>query len=213
MNFEAAIFDLDGTLIDSMYVWQKIDFEFFKKRNMELPKGYVEVIKTMSYYDSALYTKQKYNLKESVKDIMNEWSEMAIVEYTNNIKAKPNAEKYLNYLKDRNIKIGLATASPKEFYIPVLKNNNLIDYFNCFTDASEVENGKDSPDIYILTAKRLGINESKCIVFEDVLKAVKSAKKAGMTVYGVYDEDSLNEKDEIIKCADGYIYNFEEMII
>ena len=84
-DFKGAIFDLDGTIIDSMNVWEKIDIEFFEKRNIDMPNDYMEKVNIMSFEEAAKYTIERFNLKESKEDLIKEWNEMAIYEYSNNI--------------------------------------------------------------------------------------------------------------------------------
>ena len=132
-DFKGAIFDLDGTLIDSMGVWEKIDKEFLKKRNISITHDYIEKINSMSFKKAAKYTIERFNLKESSEELIKEWNEMAIYEYSNNIKLKPHVKEYLEKLKNNNIKIGLATSSPRILYEPVLKNNHIYEYFDVLT--------------------------------------------------------------------------------
>ena len=129
-EFKGAIFDLDGTIIDSMDVWETIDIKFLEKRNITMPNDYIEKINSMSFEEVAKYTIERFNLNESVDSLIKEWNDMAIYEYSNNIKLKPNVKEYLVKLKKHDIKIGLATSSPKELYEPVLKNNKVYDYFD-----------------------------------------------------------------------------------
>lgn len=211
-DFKAAIFDLDGTLIDSMGVWEKIDKEFLKKRGKSIPIDYIEKINSMSFREVAKYTIERFNLKESVEELIKEWNEMAIYEYANNIKTKPNVEKYLKKLKENNIKIGLATSSPKVLYEPVLKNNNIYDYFDVLTSLEDVKRDKNYPDIYLLVAKILNLNPQDCVGFEDILIAVNTMKKANFKVIGVYDKYSNFETDKIKKVSDKFIYDFKELI-
>ncbi|MDO5387663.1 MAG: HAD family phosphatase, partial [Clostridia bacterium] len=115
---KAVIFDFDGTIADSSYVWQKVDEDFFRKRGMEVPLDYVEAISTMSFYEGAVFTKEKYNLPETPEDIMAEWKVHAQFEYANNVKLKPYVKEYIAYLKNKGYKTGIATASNPEFYLP-----------------------------------------------------------------------------------------------
>ena len=175
-EFKGAIFDLDGTIIDSMDVWETIDIKFLEKRNITMPNDYIEKINSMSFEEVAKYTIERFNLNESVDSLIKEWNDMAIYEYSNNIKLKPNVKEYLVKLKKHDIKIGLATSSPKELYEPVLKNNKVYDYFDTFTSVDDVKRDKNYPDIYLYTAKKLGLYPNECIIFEDILIAINMAK-------------------------------------
>lgn len=211
-EFKGAIFDLDGTLIDSMGVWETIDIKFLEKRYISLPKDYIEKINSMSFEEVAKYTIKRFNLNESVESLIKEWNDMAVYEYSHNIKLKPKVKEYLIKLKKNNIKIGLATSSPKELYEPVLKNNKIYDYFDTFTSVEDVKRDKNYPDIYLYTAKKLSLKPNECIGFEDILISVNTLKKAGFMVVGVYDKYSHKDIDKIKAICDNFIYSFEELL-
>ena len=211
-DFKGAIFDLDGTLIDSMDVWEKIDIKFLEKRNISIPKDYIEKVNDMSFKEVAKYTIERFGLKENEDDLIKEWNEMALFEYSNNIKLKPNVKEYLQKLKFNNIRIGLATSSPRELYEVVLKNNKIYDYFDTFTSLQDVKRDKNYPDIYLLTAKKLEVNIYDCVVFEDILVAINTLKKANFKVIGVYDKYSIKDIKEIKASSDKFIYDYKELL-
>lgn len=211
-EFKGAIFDLDGTLIDSMGVWETIDIKFLEKRYISLPKDYIEKINSMSFEEVAKYTIKRFNLNESVESLIKEWNDMAVYEYSHNIKLKPKVKEYLIKLKENNIKIGLATSSPKELYEPVLKNNKIYDYFDTFTSVEDIKRDKNYPDIYLYTAKKLSLKPNECIGFEDILISVNTLKKADFNAVGVYDKYSHKDIDKIKAICDNFIYSFEELL-
>lgn len=211
-DFKGAIFDLDGTLIDSMGVWEKIDNEFLEKRNIDIPSDYIEKINSMSFDKVAQYTIERFNLKQSEEELIKEWNEMAIYEYSNNIKLKPNVEEYLKKLKENNIKIALSTSSPRILYEPVLKNNHIYEYFDVLTSLEDVKRDKNYPDIYLLAAEKLDLNPQDCVGFEDILVAIKTLKKADFKAVGVYDKYSDCNIEEIKKISDRFICDFKEII-
>ena len=211
-EFKGAIFDLDGTLIDSMGVWETIDIKFLEKRNITMPNDYIEKINSMSFEEVAKYTIKRFNLNESVESLIKEWNDMVVYEYSNNIKLKPKVKEYLIKLKENNIKIGLATSSPKELYEPVLKNNKIYDYFDTFTSVEDIKRDKNYPDIYLYTAKKLGLKPNECIGFEDILISVNTLKKADFNAVGVYDKYSHKDIDKIKAVCDKFIYSFEELL-
>ena len=208
MNFNAAIFDLDGTLLDSMDIWEKIDIAFLSKRGLTAPANYVAEICARSFEDAARYTIDLFGLSESTSAIIEEWNAMAAHEYANNVRLQPYAFDYLLRLKAANIKLATATALPEKLYMPCLANNKVLDLFDALCSTDEVKRGKDSPDVFLLASNKLQVPAQNCIVFEDVLPAVKSAKQAGMIVYGVYDKYSAHNAAEIKAIADGYITDF-----
>jgi len=209
---KAVIFDFDGTIANSRYVWQKVDVDFFAKRGMEIPMDYVEAISVMSFYNGAVYTKEKYNIKESVEEIMNEWNSQALREYKENVVLKPFVKEYLRELKDRGYKIGLATAALHDYYIPVLEREGVLDCFDVFTDTRDDARDKNFPDIYLLCAEKLGSNSANSIVFEDVLKGVKSSVSAGFNTTAVYDNQPENQWEIIKNTANRHIMDFSELL-
>lgn len=210
-NIKGAIFDMDGTLIDSMWVWSKIDEEYLRKRNIDLPKNLKEEIEHMSFLEVAQYFKNTFNLPDTLEEIQNEWNNMAISYYANDVKLKPGAKEFLSLLKSKGVKIGLATSNYSLLIEIALKNNGIYDFFDSITTTDEVTRGKDFPDVYLLAAKRLNLKPEECVVFEDILPAVKGAKCANMLVVGVHDLYSEYQKQDIINCADMYISQYTDL--
>lgn len=210
MTFEAAIFDLDGTLLNSMHVWEQIDIEFLQKRGLPVPADYVVEICARSFEEAAQYTIELFGLPETIGDIIKEWNVMAAYEYAYNVKIQSYAMDYLLQLKSRGIKLAVATGLPKELFIPCLKNNSVLHLFDVLCSTDEVRHGKECPDVFELAAKRLRVVPERCIVFDDVLPAIKSAKMANMIACGIYDKYSAHNQTEIEEIADSYIFNFKE---
>ena len=208
MDFKGAIFDLDGTILDSSMVWKKVDRDFFKEHNMEVPKDYLENISAMNIYDIAKYTINRFNLDYSINELVDKWNSMAKHEYEDNIVIKPYVKEYLLKLKNSGLKLGIATALDDFLFIPCLKRNGIYDLFDDHRSLSTMKNGKDSPDIYLDVARKLDVNPSECMVFEDIIKACKSAKGAGFYVVGVNDYNNENIKDY----CNNYIYSFKELL-
>lgn len=211
MNFSAAIFDLDGTLIDSNSVWKKIDIIILQKRGIKCSDDFANSLAAMTYEDAAA-AMQELGVKSTTEEIIKECNELAVNEYRYNIFLKDYAAEYLTYLKGQGIKIALATASPKELYEPVLRHNHAYGYFDVFCTTDEAGRSKDYPDVYLHAASRLGVSPDECVVFEDVLKGIVSAKNAGMTAVGVYDRYSAEDIITIRAAADKFIMNFSEMM-
>ena len=123
---KGIIFDLDGTLLDSMDLWVRIDKEFLEKRGLEYTQDYSKAITALEIKETAIYTINRYNLKESVSEVICEWKEMAINEYKNNINLKEGVIQFLKYLKEKGIKMAIATSSSKDFFIPCLERHNIL---------------------------------------------------------------------------------------
>lgn len=211
-EIKAVIFDLDGTLIDSTYVWSKIDVDFLAERGLEVPADYSQIIKTMHFETAAEYTISRFKLNESVEQVISIWLDMAVNEYTHNVKLKEAAKELLQRLKALGVKIGIATSSKPILAEPVLKNNEIYNCFDAICYTSEVGKDKRHPDIYLFTAKKLGVKPEECVVFEDIIDGINGAKLAGMKTIAVYDEGSKNEIETLKSIADKYIYSFIEIL-
>lgn len=212
MNFDAAIFDLDGTLLDSMGMWEQLDADFLERRGLAVPKDYTRIVSAMNFQEAAAYTVQRFGFSESPEEIIREWNSMVADEYAHGIGLKPHAREYLEHLRFRRIRLGIATALAPELYKSVLKNNGVFPLFDAFADVSEVARGKGFPDVYLLAARRLETSPGHCAVFEDVLPGVRGAKAAGMTVFGVHEPASACDEAAIRETADGYIRDFAELL-
>jgi HAD superfamily hydrolase (TIGR01509 family) len=210
LRFRAAIFDLDGTLIDSMSVWKRVDRVFLAKRGITPPPDYFDAVGALGFLETALYTIERFSLDETADELMREWNEMVADEYAHNIKLKPGAGEYLVRLRDAGIKTALATSSTEELCASALSNNGIDHMFDAICTVSEVGRGKEFPDIFIYTSGRLGVGPEGCLVFEDNIKAAMSAKAAGMAVLGVYDETVGDRWDEMKRIADGWIMDFND---
>lgn len=211
-KYKGAIFDLDGTLLDSMHIWHDVDEEFFGRRNLKVTKEYVDVIKNMHLPAAAVYTREKYNLKESTEEIVSEWLELCAEAYLHRVDLKRGAYDFLKMLYDNGIKLAFATASESQVCEGTLRNQGVFDLFSASAYVSEINIGKTQPHIYLLAAERLGVDPSQCIVFEDIIEGIRSAKKGGFDTCGVYDKSSQRDEAEIRKIADYYINSFEELL-
>jgi len=199
---KAYIFDLDGTLLDSMDVWHKIDIDFLQKRGITVPPDYMDSIIAKTFSEAAAYTIERFGLSDTVEELMREWNEMAAYAYGNTVELKPYAKEFLLSLHEQGVKLAAATSLSIELLTLVLKRHGIYDLFDVICTTDETGKGKSHPDVFLLTAKKLGVQPSECVVFEDILAAVKSAKHAGMTVYGVYDKASEADWEQIKQTAD-----------
>lgn len=181
--FDGAIFDLDGTLLDSSHVWSDVDVKFFSKRGLAVPDDYVQNIACLNFLDSAKYTAERFGLNEKPEDIAEEWFGMALYEYSNNVRLKDGAEELLRRLKNDGIKIALATACDRRLFTAALKNNGVYEYFDAFVTTEDVCRSKRYGDVYIYAAGKLGCRVSRCAVFEDLEEAISAASLCGFVVF------------------------------
>ncbi|WIF95169.1 HAD family hydrolase [Caminicella sporogenes] len=207
-SIKAVIFDLDGTIIDSMWIWEKLDREFLQKRGIDVPKDLNKDIEGMSFTETVVYFKNRFKLNEDVEDIKSEFIRMAYDYYKNKIELKEGVREFIEFLKAKNIKLGIGTSNLKELVVEVLKRHDIIDYFDTIRTSCEVKRGKPFPDIFLKVAQDLKVEPKDCLVFEDTYAGVLAAKRAGMKVIAVSDELSLPNKEEICQIADKYVENY-----
>lgn len=211
-DIEAVIFDLDGTLVDSMWIWRNIDIEFLGARGIKMPDNLQKEIEGKSFSETAVYFKETFGLCESLEEIQKIWNDMAFNKYSTEIKFKPQAKEFVKALYDAGIKLGIATSNSRNLASACLKNLGAFEYFHTIVTGCEVACGKPQPDIYLKAAEGIGVNPAKCVVFEDVPMGIIAGNAAGMTTCAVYDSYSEFMDDEKKALADFYIENYESLI-
>lgn len=210
--YQGAIFDLDGTILDSMGVWRQIDVEFLGRRGISVPPDYLEAITPLGFDRAAEYTIRRFSLPESREEIVREWYQMAEEAYRYQVELKDGAGEWLNRLKSLNIPLAVATSSDEALFVPALKRTGIYDCFDAFVTVKEVARGKGFPDIYEKAAGRIGCVPEQCVVFEDILQGIRGAKMGGFCAVAVYDEDSAHEEQAMRDAADYYIYSFRQLL-
>ena len=178
-NIDAVIFDMDGTLIDSMWMWEQIDIDYLARFGYTLPADLQESIEGMSFKETADYIQKRFNIPEDTDTMMKTWIDMAYEFYRTKVDFKPGAREFLTELKRRGIKIGMATSNAMELVDVVLDHLDAHSYFDEIHVSSEVKHGKPFPDIYLLVAEKLGVSHDRCLVFEDILPGIRAGRAAG----------------------------------
>ena len=209
---KAVIFDLDGTLVDSMWMWRAIDVEYLARFGVECPENLQKEIEGMSFTETAAYFKIRFKLEASLDEIKEDWVQMALGNYQKEVPLKPGARAFLDYIEDHGMAAGIATSNGRAMVDAVLDSLDIRRYFQVVATACEVAAGKPAPDIYLNVAGRLQVDPQDCVVFEDVPAGIQAGKRAGMTVFAVEDAFSLDMKEEKKQLADYYIRDYFELL-
>ncbi len=209
---KAVLFDLDGTLVDSMWVWRNIDIDFLSAIGQELPADLQKCIEGMSFTETAEYFKKRFSIDDDVEDIKKKWNQMAYDKYTSEVKLKKGAKEFLARLKSDGIRIGIASSNSMILIEGALKAEGVLEYFDAITTGCEAGAGKPAPDIYLLAAKKVGIAPSECLVFEDIPMGIMAGNSAGMTTVAVEDDYSHGMRKEKERLAKYFIEDYTEIV-
>ena len=211
-NRKGIIFDLDGTMVDSMWMWRQIDMEFMAGRNLEFTEQLQQNIEGMSFRETAEYFIRTYPITESVEDLMKIWIDMAKDKYAHEVLLKPGIEKFLQEAKKLGIKMGIATSNARELLDVVAGKYRFYDYIDAVLTANEVTRGKPAPDVYLAVAGKLGLEPKDCLVFEDIPAGIRAGLAAGMRVCAVEDAYSAGLLDQKKKLAHYYITSYDQIL-
>lgn len=209
MNIKGIIFDLDGTLLDSMFMWDTLGEDYLLKRGITPEKGLNEKFETMSMVQAAEYYQANYGITDSVEIIIDGVNRMIEDFYTNTVQVKDGVASMLKELQKCGMKMCIATAMDRYLVEAALKHNKINEYFSHILTCTEVGFGKDSPLIYEKALKKIGTSKEETLVFEDVAHAIETAKAAGFKVVGVYDKSAKKKQSQIKEMSDYYLVSYK----
>ena len=211
MRLQSAIFDMDGTLLDSMHIWNDLGPNLLRANGIEPGPELREVVRVMTLRDGAAYCKEAYSLPQPVDEVVAQIEGQVEDFYRSQVQAKPGVQKFLSLLKMEGVWMYVATATDRHLAEAALRHAGIDGYFRGILTCQEVGHGKDSPEIYERAMTRLKSNKRDTVVFEDALHAIEPAKAAGFRVCAVYDPYAEAEQDKIRSLSDYYIRSFEDM--
>ena len=212
MNITGAIFDFDGTLFDSMHVWKGIKYNFFESIGIKLTKEDEEAFKGLFLRELFYLAIERFNLKYTYEELLSMLFEYIKGRYLNETEPKNDIVEFLDKLKSKGVKMGIATATGETALVAVLEKYGMLHYFSPIYSTYTVGASKTEPKVYDVVLNELGTGKETTWVFEDALYAAKTAKANGYNVVGIYDK-SEPLQDELKEIVDIYIHDYSELEI
>ena len=210
-KISAAIFDLDGTLIDSMPIWNDLSFNFLTARGVTPKPDLRERVSTMFLRESSQYVVDEYKLDCTADDVLEFMHGQIDNFYINLVPPKEDVIPFLKRLKSAGVKMCIATATERRLAIPALEHNGMLEYFDEIFTCAELSESKRSPLIFEKALEFLGAPKTETYVFEDSFHAVETAAKAGFPVAAVYDKSAESKEKEIRAFSKVLFYKYKEL--
>ena len=213
MVLKACIFDFDGTLGDSMWVWEAVIGEFFERRGVQPAADDMERLAQLGMARGAAEFVERYRLEQTPQQVIAEWLAAARRKYAADVRLKPGAREFLQQLRRRGVKTGIAKAQERETLMMALENEGALTLLDVVLTCDEVcSTGKSTPEVYWEAARRLGVQPAECLVFEDVLGPAQQAHAGGFGVVGVRDDSPAQDSEALRAEADDFVSSFTELL-
>lgn len=208
MTLKGAIFDADGTLLDSMHIWNELGQRYLETLGIKAEENLPSILYPMSLEQSCRYLREHYHLRDSEGEILT--GILGIIEgfYRDEVKLKEGVREFLMAMREKNIPMVIATSGSRDLLTSALERNEIAEYFEEIFTCSELNTNKHEPEIFTVCAEFLGLEPETVGVFEDSLFAVKTAKRAGFITFGVEDRSNVKDRQQIKEISDYYIKSF-----
>lgn len=207
---KGLIFDLDGTLLDSMPAWNHLLDNMLRQKGINPPADLLDRTKTLGLENATSMVLQEFGLNEDPDEVYQLFQDEMAYQYCNHIPLKPGVKEFLNAMRGKTA-MAIATATSRTLVEKVLAHHNLTEYFQCITTVAEAGIGKHDPKVFLMTAKKLNLSAAECTIFEDSLTAIRSANQAGFSTVAIYEASNLHEQDALKAEATLYIKDFTEI--
>lgn len=211
-KYKAALFDMDGTLIDSMGIWHSAPQRVLEKMNVTAGDEVADVFRELGYNGCAKYLVKEYGLPLSPEEIMKEMDQVVYEAYKDQVSLKYGAYDYLKSLKKKGVRCGIVTANNIEFVNLVVERFKMEPLVDACITIHEVGKSKRSPDVFLRAAEKLRVTPEECVMYEDSAYAVITAKKIGMMTVGIEDEYGVDQKEILMKECGRFVHGFEELL-
>ena len=209
-SVSGAIFDVDGTILDSMEMWRTTGSRFLRKCGVTPPPDIDRLMFQITLEEGASLFGEKFGIEGTPEEIKARVLQMVRDDYRYRLSCKPGVVDVIRELYSAGIPLCVATATDRELILPAFERLGLLPFFREIFTCGELGVSKRSPDIYLRAAERLGTPPEKTLVFEDVLHAVRSAASVGFPVVAIYDKNAEPEKETIRTIASLYLDSFAD---
>ena len=208
---KGLIFDLDGTLLDSMPVWNNLLDTMLRKKGITPPADLLDRTKTLGLESCTELVLNEFHLTDDPAVVYQMFQDEMEYQYCNNIPLKAGAREFLDAMHGK-VPMTVATATSRNLVEKALEHHNMAHYFQSVTTVAEAGVGKHDPKVFLLAAEKLQLQAKDCVVFEDSLTAIRSANTAGFTTVAIYEESNPHEQDILQQEANYYVRNFMDLI-
>lgn len=211
MKIKAAIFDADGTLLDSMGQWNLVPYKYVKSLGVAADENIAEKLFTMTISEAAEFIIDEYKLSVTVEEAVEGMDAIIREFYKNDVKLKDGAGELLEFFKSRGIPMVIGTSTDRDCIEVGLERTGISAYFDRIYTSTEVGKSKEKPDLFIQAMEFMESSPDETIVFEDGLYSLRTAATLGMKTVGVFDEVSLSNQKELKELADLYVDEGESL--
>jgi HAD superfamily hydrolase (TIGR01509 family) len=213
LNKKGYIFDMDGTLIDSMPMWYSINEEFLSGMGVQFNDDVAREIGPMSVVAASDYLIKRFGLPVTARELTDAYMELLHRKYKTVVTVKDGVRDFLQKCKEEGIPMCVATATETPLALEAMETHGLLPYMEFLISCEDVGKSKRDPDIYLEAARRLNLEPKETAVFEDVFYGAETAKKAGFSVVGVHDSMVAEEEAMALRqISDCYIHSFTELL-
>ena len=211
-DIKAVFFDLDGSLVDSMWIWGSIDDDYLSEYGIDKPLDLQSDIEGMSVVETAVYFQNRFHIDEPVEVMIGRWNDMAFDKYANEVLVKEGGLEFIKYCTDQGIKLGICSSNSRKLLETVLKKHGIFDFFDVIISGEDVCKGKPEPECYLNAARQVGVPVQNCLVFEDLVKGIEAGNRAGMITCAVEDDYSNDQWEEKVKNSDYCIRDYHSIL-